>query len=143
VKTMASSLLVVDDEAASRESLVDVLKDEGYEVAAAANTDAALELIEQGEFDVVITDLRMPGRDGIALLREVRKICPQTLVILVTAYASVETAIQALREGAHDYMIKPLSYDDVLAKVARLLERRELAWQIQHLRRELDRRDDP
>ncbi len=139
---MASSLLVVDDEAASRESLVDVLKDEGYEVAAAASTDAALELIEMGEFDLVITDLRMPGRDGIALLREVRKICPQTLVILVTAYASVETAIQALREGAHDYMIKPLSYDDVLAKVARLLERRELAWQIQHLRREVESRYD-
>jgi two-component system response regulator PilR (NtrC family) len=139
---MASSVLVVDDEAASRESLVDVLKDEGYEATAAASTDAALELIEHGEFDLVVTDLRMPGRDGIALLREVRKLCPQTLVILMTAYASVETAVQALRDGAHDYMIKPLQYDDVLAKIARLLERRELAWQIQHLRREVESRYD-
>jgi DNA-binding NtrC family response regulator len=139
---MSASILVVDDERASRESLVDVLTDEGYEVVAAANGEEALKAIESSEFDLVITDLRMPGIDGVALLREVRKLCPQTLVILVTAYASVETAVEALRQGAHDYMIKPLVYEDVLSKVARLLERRDLAWQIQHLRREVESRYD-
>jgi len=139
---MASSVLVVDDEVASRESLVDVLKEEGYETAPAASSEEALALMDSSDFDLVITDLRMPGLDGIELLRRIRKLCPQTLVILVTAYASVETAIQALREGAHDYMIKPLVYDDVLAKVGRLLERRALAWQIRHLRSEVESRYD-
>jgi len=136
------SILVVDDEVASRESLKDVLSDEGYDVAVAADGKAAAELLQGAEFDVVITDLRMPGLDGVGLLREVRRLCPQTLVILMTAYASVETAVEALRQGAHDYMIKPLVFDDVLSKVARLLERRELAWQIQYLRREVESRYD-
>ncbi len=136
------SILVVDDEAASRESLKDVLTDEGYDVAMAADGREALELIQGTEFDVVVTDLRMPALDGVGLLREVRRLCPQTLVILMTAHASVETAVEALRQGAHDYMIKPLVFDEVLTKVARLLERRELAWQIQYLRREVESRFD-
>lgn len=136
------SILVVDDEAASRESLKDVLGDEGYDVTAAADGRQAVELLGTGEFDIVITDLRMPGLDGVGLLREVRRLCPQTLVILMTAHASVETAVEALRQGAHDYMLKPLEFDEVLVKVARLLERRELAWQIQYLRREVESRFD-
>jgi DNA-binding NtrC family response regulator len=136
------SILVVDDEAASRESLKDVLGDEGYDVAVAADGSEAVELLHGAEFDVVITDLRMPGIDGVGVLREARRLCPQTLVILMTAHASVETAVEALRQGAHDYMIKPLVFDDVLTKVARLLERRELAWQIQYLRREVESRYD-
>ncbi|MFN2426448.1 MAG: sigma-54-dependent transcriptional regulator [Candidatus Binatia bacterium] len=136
------SILVVDDEVASRESLKDVLTEEGYDVAMAANGRDAADLLDGAEFDVVITDLRMPGLDGVGLLREVRRLCPQTLVILMTAHASVETAVEALRQGAHDYMIKPLVFDEVLTKVARLLERRELAWQIQYLRREVESRFD-
>jgi len=136
------SILVVDDEAASRESLKDVLTDEGYDVTAAADGREAVEILQSAEFDVVITDLRMPGLDGVGVLREVRRLCPQTLVILMTAHASVETAVEALRQGAHDYMIKPLVFDEVLTKVARLLERRELAWQIQYLRREVESRFD-
>ena len=139
---MRGSVLVVDDEVASRESLVDVLGEEGYDVSMANDGTQAVELLEGAEFDVVITDLRMPGVDGVGVLRAVRRLCPQTLVILMTAYASVETAVEALRQGAHDYMIKPLVFDDVLTKVARLLERRELAWQIQYLRREVESRYD-
>ncbi|MEE8312153.1 MAG: sigma-54 dependent transcriptional regulator [Candidatus Binatia bacterium] len=139
---LAASVLVVDDEAASRESLADVLRDEGYDASVAANGEAALDLLRQSEFDLVITDLRMPELDGLQLLREVRKLCPQTLVILMTAFASVETAVDALREGAHDYMIKPLVFDEVLSKIGRLLERRELAWQIQHLRGQVEGRYD-
>jgi two-component system response regulator PilR (NtrC family) len=122
--------------------LADVLTDEGYEVASAADGSEALALIEVNDFDLVITDLRMPNLDGVALLERLRQLRPQTLVLLMTAYASVETAVEALRQGAHDYMIKPLVYEDVLAKFARLLEHRSLAWQIQHLRREVESRFD-
>ena len=139
---MTSNILVVDDEAASRESLVDVLADEGYGTAAAANGAEAISLLEANDFDLVITDLRMPELDGVALLKQIRALRPQTLVILMTAYASVETAVDALGEGAHDYMIKPLVFEDALSKIARLLERRQLAWQIQHLRREVEGRFD-
>jgi DNA-binding NtrC family response regulator len=140
--TARGSILVVDDEAASRESLKDVLGDEGYDVSVALDGRDALELLRTAEFDIVITDLRMPGLDGVSLLREVRKLCPQTLVLLMTAHASVETAVEALRQGAHDYMLKPLEFDQLLLKVARLLERRELAWHIQYLRREVESRFD-
>ncbi len=139
---MSGHVLVVDDEGASRESLVDVLVEEDFEVASASSGEEALETLKNAEFDLILTDLRMPGMDGIALLREARKLCPQTLLILMTAYASVETAVEALHQGAHDYMIKPLVYEDVLAKIRRLLERRELAWQIQYLRREVESRYD-
>jgi two-component system response regulator PilR (NtrC family) len=139
---MTSNILVVDDEAASRESLVDVLNDEGYETVAASGGAEAIGLLEANDFDLVITDLRMPEIDGVALLKQIRQLRPQTLVILMTAYASVETAVDALREGAHDYMIKPLVFEDALSKIARLLERRQLAWQIQHLRREVEERFD-
>lgn len=140
---MPASILVVEDERASRESIIDVLSEERYQTAGAKDGAEALELLEsRSEFDLVITDLRMPGMDGLELLKQIRKTCPQTLVILVTAHASVETAVEALREGAHDYMLKPLVYEDMLSKISRLLERRELAWQIQHLRREVESRYD-
>ncbi|MFN2376676.1 MAG: sigma-54-dependent transcriptional regulator [Candidatus Binatia bacterium] len=139
---MKGAILVVDDEAASRESLRDVLADEGYDVMVAADGAEAAARLESSEFDVVITDLRMPGLDGVGLLREVRRLCPQTLVVLMTAHASVETAVEALRQGAHDYMIKPLVFDEVLTKVSRLLDRREMAWQVQYLRREVESRYD-
>jgi DNA-binding NtrC family response regulator len=139
---MAAAILIVDDEPASRDALVDVLRDEGHEVQAAASAEEALQILENSEFELVVSDLRMSGMDGLSLLREVRRLCPQTLFVLVTAHASVETAVQALREGAHDYMLKPLVYDDVVTKVHRLLEQRQIAWQVQYLRREVESRYD-
>jgi two-component system response regulator PilR (NtrC family) len=139
----AVTILVIDDESASRDSLYDVLVDAGYQVTAASSGEEGLEAIKTTDFDLVITDLRMPGIDGIAVLREVRRLSPQTLVMLITAHASVDTAVAALREGAHDYMLKPLVYDDVIAKVSRLVKHKELAWQIQHLRREVESRYAP
>jgi DNA-binding NtrC family response regulator len=139
-KMSAVTILVIDDDAASRDSLHDVLVDAGYQVTAAASGEEGLAALKTTDFDLAITDLRMPGLDGIAVLREVRKLCPQTLVILITAHASVDTAVAALREGAHDYMLKPLVYDDVISKVSRLLEHKQLAWQLQHLRREVEAR---
>jgi DNA-binding NtrC family response regulator len=133
-------ILIADDETSIREGLVDVLTDEGYQVTGAANGQDAIRAIQQSNYDVVVTDLRMPGVDGLEVLRRVRELSPQTLVLLITAYASVETAVEALRNGAHDYFLKPLIVEDVLSKIHRLIEYRRLAWETQMLRREIDSR---
>ena len=135
-------LLVADDEAAIRESLSEVLREEGYEVTEAVDGSSAIAALQAREFDLVIADLRMPGADGIEVLRRTREWAPQTLVILVTAYATLETAVEALRQGAHDYIIKPLIFEDVLGKVRRLLDYKQLAWEAQILRREVESRFD-
>jgi len=135
-------LLVADDEAAIRESLSEVLREEGYEVTEAVDGSSAIAALQAREFDLVIADLRMPGADGIEVLRRTRDWAPQTLVILVTAYATLETAVEALRQGAHDYIIKPLIFEDVLGKVRRLLDYKQLAWEAQVLRREVESRFD-
>jgi DNA-binding NtrC family response regulator len=139
---MPDAILVADDEPGVRESLAEVLRDAGYAVQAAGDGTAALAALEERDFAVIITDLRMPGADGLSVLRRVREIAPQTLVLLVTAYASVETAVEALRRGAHDYILKPLIIEDVLGKIARLFEHRQLAWESQMLRREVAARYD-
>ncbi len=132
------TLLVADDEAAIRESLSEMLREEGYEVIEAADGEAAIAALGSRDFDLVIADLRMPGAGGLDVLRRTREIAPQTLVILVTAYASLETAVAALRQGAHDYIMKPLIFEDVLGKVRRLLDLKQLAWEAQVLRREVE-----
>jgi two-component system response regulator PilR (NtrC family) len=136
---MADAILVADDEAGVRESLAEILRDAGYAVETAAEGAAALEAIDRQDFAVVITDLRMPGADGLAVLQKLREVAPQTVALVMTAHASVESAVEALRAGAADYLLKPLAFDDVLAKVARVLDHRQLAWQAQMLRREVER----
>jgi len=131
------SVLVVEDQDSARESLSELLREEGYEVHEAANGDAAIKLVDELDLDLVLTDLMMPGRDGIAVLQHVREMSPQTLVILMTAHASVETAVEAMRLGAQDYMLKPLIFDDVLRRVQHLMTHRKLAWENQILRREI------
>ena len=136
---MAEAILVADDEAGIRESLAEILRDAGYAVETAADGAAALEAIDAHDFAVVITDLRMPGADGLAVLRKLRDVAPQTVPLVMTAHGSIESAVEALRGGAADYILKPVVFDDVLAKVARILEHRQLAWQTQMLRREVER----
>ena len=138
----AGRILLADDEDAGRETLAVVLREEGYQVDTAADGLEAIAALGGNAYDVVITDLRMPGADGLAVLQRVREMAPQTLVLLITAYASVETAVEALRRGAHDYILKPLMLEDVLAKIGRLFELRQLAWESQMLRRELGSRYD-
>jgi DNA-binding NtrC family response regulator len=130
-------ILIADDEASIRDGLVDVLTDEGYDVTGVGDGAGAIGAIAQSSYDVVVTDLRMPGLDGLEVLRRVRELSPQTLVLLITAYASVETAVEALRNGAHDYILKPLIVEDVLSKIHRLFEYRRLAWETRMLRREI------
>jgi two-component system response regulator PilR (NtrC family) len=136
---VAEAVLIADDEIGVRESLAEVLRDEGYDVDVAVDGTEALAALERRDYAVVLTDVRMPGTDGLEVLRHVRDTAPQTVVLMMTAHASVETAVEALRQGAADYILKPLLFDDVLAKVRRVLEHRQLAWQAQVLRREVER----
>ena len=139
---MGVEILIADDEPGVRESLAEVLRDAGYEVETASDGSAALRAIEAKDFAVVVTHIRMPGADGLAVLRRAREVSPQTVVMVMTAHASIETAVEALRAGAADYVLKPELFDDLLAKVERILEHRELVWQTQMLRREIEQHVD-
>ena len=139
---MSKSILVVDDEQIIRESLSFVLKNEGFTVAESSNGKEALERQEAEPFDIIITDIEMPHMKGVELLKHVRQRTPQTSVIIVTAFGSVETAIAALREGAADYILKPLNFDDVICRIKKLLEYQALAVENSMLRQELQRTYD-
>jgi two-component system response regulator PilR (NtrC family) len=139
---VAEAILVAEDEPGVRESLAEVLRDGGYDVVTAADGTAALTAIEHREFAVVVTDIRMPGADGLTVLRRTRELSPQTVVLVMTAHGSMETAVEALRAGAADYVLKPVLFDDLLAKIERIIEHRELVWETQVLRREIERHVD-
>ena len=119
-------ILVVDDEFSVRDSLSSWFRKDGYEVQSADNATAALRLLEQARFDVALFDIKMPGMDGIELQQRVHRIDPQLLVIMITAFASVETAVQALKQGAFDYVTKPIDPDELSHLVTRALEQRRL-----------------
>ena len=135
---MRGSILVAEDEATARSSLVEILNEEGYQVYEAADGQAAVQLLEELDLDLVLCDLKMPGSDGLTVLRQVRERAPQTLVLLMTAYGSVETAVEALRWGVQDYLLKPLLFEDLLHKIDRLLTYKQQAWELQLLRREVN-----
>lgn len=116
-------ILVVDDEGANRYSVSKTLQRVGYVVNEAASGEEALDVMKKQHFDVVLTDIRMPGLDGVELLRRIKEEAPDAIVILMTAYASLGTAVEALRLGAHDYLIKPSSSQDIRQSVARGVER--------------------
>jgi len=140
---MDGNILVVEDETLPRNNICRVLREEGYAVVAAANGGEAIEQIDETDFSLVVTDLKMPGVDGMAVVKHLRTVSPQTLVMIMTAYASVDTAVEALRLGAQDYILKPISFEDLLAKVNRLMEYRRLAWEIRMLRRQANDGADP
>ncbi|MBA7662378.1 Regulatory protein AtoC [subsurface metagenome] len=121
-----AKLLVVDDEAAIRESLCDWLSDVGYEVLTAENGPQALEIIEREKLGIVITDLVMPGMDGIELMKTAKNILPNIEVIIITAYGSIPTAISAMREGAYDYIEKPFCPERAELLIEKLVERQKL-----------------
>ena len=136
---MAEKILVVDDEEIIRESLSYILRKEKYEVEEAANGKVGLEMLKETSYDLVITDLEMPEMKGIELLDELKKMNLQTNTIVITAYGSMETAIAALRSGASDYILKPVEFDELLIKVKKLFEVRDLHLENRILRRELQR----
>ena len=140
---MTGTILVAEDETIPRKNICRVLHEEGYRVHEVTDGRAALVAIDERDFDLVLTDLRMPGADGLAVLQHVREVAPQTFVAIMTAHASVDTAVAALQLGAQDYLLKPIVFDDLLRKVHLLMEHKSLAWENQMLRREVNRHIDP
>ena len=135
---MSQPILIADDEEILRTNLREALEDAGHRVDEAADGEAALAKVLDGDYAVLITDIRMPRLDGIGLLKKVVAARPQTSVLIMTAYASVDTAIDALRLGAHDYLLKPIALDDLVQRVGKLFELRALRDQVTRLRRDLD-----
>jgi len=140
-KTDKARILVVDDEASARGGLEKLLKQEGYVVDTAGDGEEALVRFAEGAADVVVTDLKMPNMDGIELLKKLRAQDNAVPVIVCTAFGDVETAVQAMRAGAEDYLTKPIDFDALTLAVERALERRELRVEAENLRRQIRERD--
>ena len=130
-------ILVVDDERSMRDFLEIAFRRAGYEVLTAADADAALVAVESDDIDVVISDMQMPGKSGLDLLRLVKNTSPDTAMVMITAYASTDSAIDALKEGATDYVTKPFKIDELEVVVERALEKKLLASENRRLRSEL------
>ena len=140
--TIPPAILVCDDEPVIRDTLAEFLQQEGYEVRAVGSGEAALALAGERFFDLVLCDINLPKLDGIEVLERLARISPETFVILITAYATVDTAIEAFQKGAHDYLMKPILLREVHGKIRRLLKQRDMHRENQWLRRELNRTAD-
>jgi DNA-binding NtrC family response regulator len=130
-------ILVVDDEEVIASTLQEFLQGEGFEVGVAADAAAALALVERLEPDVALCDVQLPGLDGLELLDRLLQVRPETMVLMITAYATVENAVAAFRRGAQDYLMKPVIFDELLAKIDHLMRFRRLLRENQALRRQL------
>jgi len=130
-------VLVVDDEDIIASTLQEFLQGEGYEVAVAPDAPTALAAIAAFEPDLALCDVQLPGTDGLELLDRLLRLRPELLVLIITAYATVETAVAAFRRGAHDYLMKPVIFDELLVKLDRLMRFRLLTREVQALRRQL------
>lgn len=134
------NILVVEDEELMLSILRQLLEDEGYQVFTAVSAEAALEIYPTEEIDVTLTDIKMPGMDGLELLSRIKAMDEEALVIIMTAYSSVDSAIAALRRGVYDYITKPFVNEDLLKTVRNALRTKELSQENRALRRELDRK---
>ena len=135
-------VLIVDDEEVIAATLKEFLQGEGFEVATAHDLPSALAQVEALEPEIVLCDVQLPGADGITVLNRVLQVRPETLFIMITAYATVENAVAAFQRGAHDYLMKPVLFEDLLAKLGRLIRYRRLLRENQALRRELHAKGD-
>jgi two-component system NtrC family response regulator len=139
---MPAKILLIDDDTSLRRVLEYNLQEAGYEVLAAADGDQGLAIFNEQTPDLVITDLKMPGMSGFELLSAIKSSSPQTLVMVITAFGAVETAVEAMKLGAYDYITKPFNRDELRLVVAKALEMRGLAEENQRLRAELSDRTD-
>jgi DNA-binding NtrC family response regulator len=133
-------VLVVDDEANARTALAELLRDEGYRVETAADGFKALGKIEEGGPDIVLTDLKMPGMDGLELMRKLRALDADAVVVVMTAFAAIDTAVTAMKEGAADYLTKPVNMTELSLVLAREMDRRRLRQEAGSLRARLAER---
>lgn len=130
-------ILIVDDDKRLLSGLKGVLSEEGHHVITSSDGLEALKKCREEEFDLVITDLMLPGAGGMDVLRETKRTRPKTLVVLITGFASLESAIQAIREGAYDYLTKPFKLEEIKVMVSNAQERIRLSLENQHLIHEL------
>ncbi len=131
-------VVVIDDEVNAAAALETLLREDGYVVSRAHDARAGLQLVEKEEPDVVLTDLRMPGMDGIELLTKIKQLRPETMVILMTAYGTVKTAVRAMKLGAEDYLGKPIDVEELEVILQRTMEKKGLLEETRHLRARLE-----
>ncbi|OQY46424.1 MAG: two-component system response regulator [Desulfobacteraceae bacterium 4572_87] len=131
------NILVVEDGQSQREMLRDFLKDEGFPVSEAENGEGALRKLRESYFDLVLTDYKMPGMDGMALLQAAKKLNPEVDVVVMTAFGTVEMAVRAMKGGASDYISKPIDLDELLLLIERISGRRTIVAENKMLRKEL------
>lgn len=120
---MSAKILIVDDEKAVRESLEEILKLEDYQVETVSSGEKALELINENDYDLVLLDLKMSGIDGVEVMKQITRYAPETKVIILTGHGTLESAIEALRTGAEDYMLKPFEASTILDSIGRALSK--------------------
>jgi two-component system response regulator AtoC len=130
-------ILVVDDEDYMREIVRRALEDAGYQVEEAADGNAAISMLRQYPYDVIVTDLRLPGAPGEKILQEALAIFPETIIIIMTGFGNIQTAVDAIRQGAYDYIPKPFQLDELVMRVGKGVEERQLKSEISLLRSEL------
>jgi len=139
---MTNSILIVEDEETLRESLKRMLSKSGFSVDTTDSAERALNLVDNNSFDVIISDIILPGMDGIQLMTRIRKELPEQIFIVMTAYASLETAIRALRAGAYDYIMKPVMHEEIKQVINNALRHRQLQVENLLLKRELGKTYD-
>lgn len=137
---LSKSILVVEDEDIIRETLSEFLSGEGFDVATAANVTDALNLVRERDYDVAICDVQLPDGDGVQLLRRLHRLNPAMFVLIISAYATVENAVEAFTAGAFDYLVKPVIFDELVNRLKRLFKFQDLYLENQRLRKDLDRR---
>jgi two-component system, NtrC family, response regulator HydG len=133
----AGRVMIVDDESVVRESLDKWFSNEGYQVRSYSSANEALAVVRPGEWDVALLDIKMPGMDGMELQRHLREIDPELIIIVMTGYASVDTAVQALKAGAYDYITKPFDPDDLLNTVSHAIEHHRAQREVVRLKEQL------
>lgn len=135
-------ILVVDDEAAMRECLRDWLLEDGHEVGLASSGPEAIAMVKDGNWHAVLLDLKMPGMDGLQTLAELRLLAPNTDVLMMTAYATIQSAVQAMKSGAYDYLVKPFDPDELELQIKKIVSHQELLLENILLRRRLEEREE-
>lgn len=137
-----SKILVVDDDAVARDLLADALKKEGYEVEAYASGEEAIARGREGRVDLVLTDIRMGAVDGLTVLREFKRMSHDTAIVVLTAFGSLEGAIEAIKQGAYDYLAKPFKKEEIKLVVQRSLDHCRLLRENTKFREELKSKDE-
>jgi two-component system response regulator HydG len=131
-------LLIVEDQSVLRKGVVSVFRDSGHEVDEAVDAETASEMVQNFSYDVVVTDLKLPGNSGMDLLRVVKSASPSTDVLMMTAYGTVETAIEAMKLGAYDFIQKPFGLPELEMRVQKAFQQRSLENEVAYLRHERD-----